>query len=58
MYLCRSLTPSSLPEIGNAFAKTHATILHACRLITRKMETDSTLRQEVVHLTRQLEKKS
>lgn len=58
MYLCRSLTPSSLPEIGTAFGKTHATILHACRLVEKKMETDSDLRQNISHLTRVLEKKS
>lgn len=58
MYLCRSLTPSSLPEIGSAFGKTHATILHACRLVGKKMETDSDLRQTVSHLSRVLEKKS
>jgi chromosomal replication initiator protein len=57
MYLCRNLTPASLPEIASAFGKTHATILHGCRLVTRKIETDATLRQEVMHLTRQLEKK-
>ncbi len=58
MYLCRSLTPSSLPEIGSAFGKTHATILHACRLVEKKMETNSELRQTVSHLSRVLEKKS
>ncbi len=58
MYLCRSLTPSSLPEIGGAFGKTHATILHACRLVEKKMETNSDLRQNVAHLSRLLEKKS
>lgn len=58
MYLCRSLTPSSLPEIAGAFGKTHATILHAYREVARKMETDSDLRQNVSHLSRLLEKKS
>ena len=58
MYLCRSLTPSSLPAIGSAFGKTHATILHACRLVEKKMETNSDLRQNVSHLSRLLEKKS
>jgi chromosomal replication initiator protein len=58
MYLCRSLTPSSLPEIGSAFGKTHATILHACRQVQQKMEIDSSLRQDVSHLMRTLEKKS
>lgn len=58
MYLCRSLTPSSLPEIAGAFGKTHATILHAYREVSRKMETDSELRQSVAHLSHLLEKKS
>jgi chromosomal replication initiator protein len=58
MYLCRSLTSSSLPEIGGAFGKTHATIIHACRHVEKKMETDSNLRQDVSHLMRSLEKKS
>lgn len=58
MYLCRSLTSSSLPEIAGAFGKTHATILHAYREVARKMETDSELRQSVSHLGRLLEKKS
>jgi chromosomal replication initiator protein len=58
MYLCRSLTQASLPEIGGAFGKTHATILHACRLVTSRMEKDDDYRQSVSHLTRMLEKKS
>ncbi len=58
MYLCRSLTPASLPAIAGAFGKTHATILHAYREVARKMETDSDLRQDVSHLSRLLEKKS
>jgi chromosomal replication initiator protein len=57
MYLCRSLTSSSLPEIATAFGKTHATILHACRLVGKKMEIDSSLRQDVGHLERVLAKK-
>ena len=58
MYLCRTLTQASLPEIGVAFGKTHATILHACRLVETKMVEDADLRQSVSHLSRQLEKKS
>lgn len=57
MYLCRTLTSSSLPEIGGAFGKTHATILHACRLVSSRMESDGEFRQTVSHLTRLLEKK-
>jgi chromosomal replication initiator protein len=58
MYLCRTLTSASLPNIAVAFSKTHATILHATRLIGRKMEADQDLRQSVNHLARVLEKKA
>ncbi len=57
MYLCRQMTSASLPEIATAFGKTHATILHGCRLIQTRMADDPDLRQNVSHLTRQLEKK-
>jgi len=58
MYLCRNLTSASLPEIANAFGKTHATVLHGCRAVARRMETDSSLYQEVTQLSRLLEKKA
>jgi len=54
MYLCRSMTQSSLPEIGEAFRKTHATILHACRLVESKMKVDPDFQQTVSHLTQKL----
>jgi chromosomal replication initiator protein len=57
MYLCRSLTAASLPEIAGAFGKTHATVLHGCRAVQRRMGEDPDLRQHVLHLTAQLEKK-
>ena len=58
MYLCRSLTSASLPEIATAFAKTHATVLHGCRAIEKRMAADPDLRQGVAFLTSQLERKS
>ncbi|HQR03535.1 MAG: chromosomal replication initiator protein DnaA [Proteobacteria bacterium] len=34
MWLCRELTPHSLPEIGDAFGgRDHTTVLHACRTV-------------------------
>ncbi len=57
MYLSRSLISASLPQIGLAFGKTHATVLHACRTIERRLATDPNLRQDLAHLTLQLEKK-
>lgn len=47
MFLCRSLTHGSLPEIAAAFEKTHATIVHACKTIPGRMETDNDLRRRV-----------
>tara|TARA_B100000809_G_scaffold226968_2_gene239004 strand:- start:4001 stop:5362 length:1362 start_codon:yes stop_codon:yes gene_type:complete len=54
MYLCRRLTPSSLPEIGNAFCKTHATVLHAFRTIEKKMASDAALKQSVVTISKKI----
>lgn len=56
MYLCRSLTSSSLPEIANAFGKTHATVLHAYRTVEKRMAQDSDLAQRVAQIARHLEK--
>ena len=57
MYLCRTLTSSSLPEIATAFGKTHATILHAYRAIERRMEADSKLKQEVSRISHALDRR-
>jgi len=47
MYLCRTLTSNSLPTIGNAFGRNHATVLHACRLVGEKIKTDAAFRQTI-----------
>jgi len=54
MFLCRRLTAASSPEIGNAFAKTHATILHACTQVEKKLATDETFKRGVLEITRRL----
>ena len=53
MYLCRTLTPASLPDIGVSFVKTHATVLHAYRQIQSKMEHDPQLKQAVHKIAQQ-----
>jgi len=55
MYLCRRLTRASLPDIANVFGKTHATVLHACRLIETRMGVDQDLRNSVETLSTKLE---
>jgi chromosomal replication initiator protein len=57
MYLCRRLTSASSPEVATAFGKTHATILHACTQIEKKMASDESLKQGVLEITRRLGRK-
>lgn len=54
MYLCREMTDQSLPEIGRAFNRNHATVLHAVRAIGERMKTDATLRQGILALQQRL----
>lgn len=55
MFLCRRLTPASLSDIGASFGgRDHGTVLHACRLILRRMSKDAGLRQTIALLTKQL----
>ena len=55
MFLAKSLTEHSLPEIGNAFGgRDHTTVLHACRKIESLCETDGRLREDRARLTREL----
>lgn len=44
MYLCKELTPASLPEIGRYFGgKHHTTVLHSVRKIEAQRQTDPDL---------------
>ena len=55
IYLFRQGTESSLPDIARVFGKTHATILHAERTVSRRMETDAAFRAEIEQLRHELE---
>lgn len=45
MYLCRTLTDSSFPEIGRQFGgKDHSTVIHAVRNISERIEKDPQLK--------------
>ena len=54
MYLCREMTDQSLPAIGNAFGRNHATVLHAHRSVGGKMKVDAGLRQTILSLQQRL----
>lgn len=56
MYLCRELTANSSNEIGSAFARNHATILHAERKVPELCKTDESIRRSVSMLKRQLQR--
>jgi chromosomal replication initiator protein len=56
MYLCKQLTPRSLPEIGRKFGgRDHTTVMHAVRKIEELRTTDRTLAEDVELLRRMLE---
>src|SRR5437016_8398817 len=48
MYLARELTKASLNEIGDAFGgRDHGTVLHACKLVKRRMKEQDNIRQTI-----------
>jgi chromosomal replication initiator protein len=55
MYLARELTNSSLSEIGQAFGgRDHGTVLHAHRLVKKRIRSDEKVRGVVSYLDGQL----
>ncbi len=55
MYLCRELTRLSSNEIGDAFGRTHANVLHAAKTIADRCQTDDDMRRAVSQLKKQLQ---
>jgi chromosomal replication initiator protein len=56
MFLAKSLTLRSLPEIGRRFGgRDHTTVLHAVRKIDNLCNNDATLREEIDLLKRMLQ---
>ncbi len=48
MYLARELTKASLNEIGDAFGgRDHGTVLHACKLVKKRMVEQDNIRQTI-----------
>jgi chromosomal replication initiator protein len=55
MYLCKQLTPRSLPEIGKKFGnRDHTTVMHAVRQIEKLIAEDRQLSDDVELLKRRL----
>ena len=56
MFLAKTLTMRSLPEIGRRFGgRDHTTVLHAVRKIEGLSQTDGALREEIELLKRMLQ---
>jgi chromosomal replication initiator protein len=57
MFLSRTLTDRSLVDIGERFGgRDHGTVLHACRLIDKRMAEDQRLRETISHLQQVLQR--
>jgi chromosomal replication initiator protein len=57
MYLARELTKASLNEIGDAFGgRDHGTVLHACKLVKRRMTEQDSLRQTISFIDSSLQR--
>ena len=57
MYLARELTKSSLNEIGDAFGgRDHGTVLHAHKLVKRRIKDEDEVRQKVSMLDTELQR--
>ncbi len=56
MYLAKTLTTKSFPDIGRAFGgRDHTTVVHAVKTIDKLKETDSELLQDLEFLTQMLQ---
>jgi chromosomal replication initiator protein len=56
MFLAKTLTSRSLPEIGRKFGgRDHTTVMHAVRKIEELKKTDSQVAEDVELLRRMLE---
>ena len=55
MFLCRTLTPASLQQVGDAFGgRDHGTVMYACRVVEARLKSNPALKQAVNQITKQL----
>ena len=55
MYLCRTLTCKSFPEIGALFGgRDHSTVIHACKAIEKKIDGDEKFAADVEDIKKKL----
>jgi len=57
MYLSRSMTHTSLMEIGEAFGgRDHGTVIHACKKVSSELEKQPGLRERIERIENQLKR--
>ena len=56
MFLCRELTKSSSNEVGSAFGRNHATVLHAEKKVQQLCEANEGVRRAISQIKRQLQR--
>ena len=56
MYLCRELTRLSSNEIGSAFGRTHANVLHATKTVMQRCRDEEEVNRTVIQLKHKLQK--
>src|SRR6266581_1341767 len=57
MYLARERTKASLNEIGDAFGgRDHGTVLHACKLVKKRMKEQDSIRQTISFIDSSLQR--
>jgi chromosomal replication initiator protein len=57
MYLARELTKASLNEIGEAFGgRDHGTVLHACKLVKKRIAEQDNIRQTISFIDSSLQR--
>ena len=54
MFLCRTLTGASFPEIGQKFEKDHSTVISSVRKVEGTREADDELRRDLGEMTSRL----
>ncbi|MGH7842635.1 MAG: chromosomal replication initiator protein DnaA [Candidatus Binataceae bacterium] len=54
MFICRKMTDSSFPTIGEHFGRDHSTVIHAYNLIARRIASDSAFRFAIEKIEREL----
>lgn len=58
MYLCRKLTDTSLPKIGEEFGgRDHTTVIHAYEKISEGLKHDETLQEAINEITKRINQK-